>query len=164
ADCIDATKDITACATTVSTQIATDLAAVLTTLRNAAGPDTTIVGMNYYNPYLASWLEDDAGQALAVESDLAVAVASDFLSMTYTSAGMLMADVAAEFESGDFVTLVQSSPPAPDGILPINVSNICDLTYMCDPDPVGPDVHAKTVGYIRIADAFMAVLPMPAIP
>jgi hypothetical protein len=117
--------------------------------------------MNYYNPYLASWLEDAAGQALAVESAEAVAVASDFLSMAYTTAGMPMADVAGvdAFNSGDFATIVQSSQPAPNELLPVNVANICDLTYMCDPDPVGPDIHAKTVGYIRIADAFMAVLP-----
>lgn len=158
AGCVGATVDI-ACANAASAQIATDLAAVLTTLRNAAGPDTTIIGMNYYNPYLATWLEDAAGQALAVESAQAVAIAADFLSTTYGTAGMPMADVAAAFESDDFVNMVQSSQPAPNDILPVNVANICDLTYMCDPDPVGPDIHAKTVGYIRIADAFMAVLP-----
>lgn len=157
AGCIGAPLPID-CANTVSAQIFTDLSAVLTTLRNAAGPDTPIVGMNYYNPYLASWLEGPEGQALAVASAEAVAVASGFLSMAYTTAGMPMADVAGvdAFNSDDFVNMVQTPS---NGVLPVNVANICDLTYMCDPDPVGPDIHAKTVGYIRIADAFMAVLP-----
>jgi len=128
-------------------------------LRNAAGPDTTIVGMNYYNPYLASWLEDLAGQTLAVESAEAVAVATDFLGTTYATEGMPLADVAFAFESDNFVTTVSSSLPSPNDVLPVNVANICELTYMCDPGPVGPDIHANSAGYSRIADAFAAVLP-----
>ena len=158
AGCIGATVDID-CANAASAQISTDLAAVLTTLRNAAGPDTTIVGMNYYNPYLSSWLVDLAGQALAVESAQVIAVVMGDLAMTYASAGMPMADVAAAFNSDDFATIVPSSQPAPNDLLPISVANICELTYMCDPAPVGPDVHARSVGYSRIADAFVDVLP-----
>ncbi len=151
ADCIGATVDVD-CAIAVSAQISTDLAAVLTTLRNAAGPDTTIVGMNYYNPYLSSWLVDPDGPALAMQSALAIAVVMDDLGMTYATAGMPVADVYAAFESDDF-TIVPSS------MLPVSVANICDLTYMCDPMPVGPDIHANFDGYSRIADAFVAVLP-----
>ncbi len=158
AGCVGMTVDLD-CANAVSAQISTDLAAVLATLRNAAGPDTTIVGMNYYNPYLASWLEDAAGQTVAVESAQAVAVATDFLGTTYATAGMPLADVAAAFESDDFVTIVQSSQPPPNEFLPVSVANTCELTYMCDPAPVGPDIHPNTIGYGRIADAFEAVLP-----
>ena len=158
AGCIGATVDID-CANAASAQIATDLAAVLTTLRNAAGPDTTIVGMNYYNPYLSSWLVDVAGQALAVESAQVVAVVMDVLGMTYATAGVPVADVAAAFESDDFATIVPSTQPPPNDLLPVSVANICELTYMCDVAPVGPDVHARSVGYSRIADAFVAVLP-----
>ena len=158
AGCIG-TPEVIDCANAVSAQISFDLAAVLTTLRNAAGPDTTIVGMNYYNPYLSSWLVDLAGQTLAVESAQVIAVVMDVLGMTYATAGMPVADVAAAFESDDFATIVPSSQPAPNDLLPISVANICELTYMCDPAPVGPDVHARSVGYSRIADAFVAVLP-----
>jgi len=158
AGCIGATVDID-CANAVSAQISSDLAVVLATLQNAAGPDTSIVGMNYYNPNLATWLEDTAGQTLAVESAQAVAIATDMLGTTYATAGMPLADVAAEFESDDFATIVQSSQPPPNELLPVSVANICELTYMCDPAPVGPDIHANSVGYSRIADAFVAVLP-----
>jgi len=158
AGCIGTTVDFD-CANAVSAQISTDLAAVLATLRNAAGPDTTIVGMNYYNPYLASWLEDTVGQTLAVESAQAVAVAMDLLGTTYATAGMPLADVAAAFESDDFTTMVSTSLPSPNDILPVNVANICLLTYMCDPPPVGPDIHANAAGYGLIADTFAAVLP-----
>ena len=158
AGCIGTTVDLD-CANAASAQISADLAAVLVTLRNAAGPDTTIVGMNYYNPYLASWLEDTAGQTLAVESAQAVAVATDFLGRTYATAGMPVADVAAAFESDDFATIVQSSQPPPNELLPVSVANICEFTYMCDPAPVGPDIHANSAGYSRIADSFAALLP-----
>ena len=156
AGCIGTTVDLD-CANAVSAQISTDLAAVLATLRDAAGPDTTIVGMNYYNPYLASWLEGPAGQTLAVESAQAVAVAMDLLGTTFATAGMPLADVAAAFESDNFVTMV--SLPSPNNVLPVNVANICLLTYMCDPPPVGPDIHANAAGYGLIADTFAAVLP-----
>jgi len=157
AGCIGTTVDLD-CATAVSAQISTDLAAVLATLRNAAGPDTTIVGMNYYNPYLASWLQDAAGQTLAVESAQAVAVATGFLGTTYATEGMPLADVAAAFESDNFTDLVPNPVPPPNDV-PINVANICLLTYMCDPPPVGPDIHANAAGYGLIADTFAAVLP-----
>lgn len=158
AGCIGATVDLV-CINAVSAQIATDLAPVLTTLRNAAGPNTTIVGMNYYNAYLSSWLVDAAGQALAMESAQAVSIVTDVLETTYDTAGVPVADVAALFESDDFATIVPSTLPAPNDQLPLSVANICEFTYQCDPDPVGPDIHANTAGYSLIADAFEAILP-----
>ena len=157
AGCIGATVDL-ACVNAVSEQISTDLTTVLTALRNAADPGTTIVGMNYYNPYLSAWLEDIAGQTLAMESALVVAVAMDILGATYTDEGMLLADVADAFDSDDFFTMVPSSQPPPNDVLPLSVANICEFTYMCDPAPVGPDIHARTAGYSLIADAFEAAL------
>ena len=148
-----------ACVDAIGLQIADDLATALTTLRNAAGPDTPIVGMNYYNPYLSSWLEDAAGQALAVEAAQAVAALNGIVRTTYETAGMPVADVASAFESDDFTTMVMSSQPPPNDMLPVNVNNICEFTYMCDPEPRGPDIHANDAGYSVIADSFLPVLP-----
>jgi lysophospholipase L1-like esterase len=147
------------CVDTIGLQIADGLATVLAALREAAGPDTTIVGMNYYNPYLASWLDDAAGQELAVASAQAVAELNGMLATTYETAGMPLADVALAFQSDNFTDLVSSSQPPPNQILPVNVNNICELTYMCAPDPRGPDIHANDAGYSLIADAFEGVLP-----
>ena len=44
-------------------------------------------------------------------------------------------------------------------MVPVNVNNICDFTYMCAPDPRGPDIHANDAGYSLIADTFEATLP-----
>ncbi len=158
-NCITETAVDQDCANGVSAQIAMDLAPVLAALDGAAGPDTTIAGMNYYNPYLAAWLLGPDGQTLAVESAQAVGVLNDFLNNTYQTAGMPVADVATAFVSDDFGTMVMSSQPPPNEMLPVSVNNICEFTYMCDPDPVGPDIHANTAGYAAIADAFEAVLP-----
>ncbi len=157
--CIDAIAVDFNCVNAVTMQTATDLAAVLTVLRNAVGPGTSIVGMNYYNPYLSSWLTDIAGQALATQSAFAVSMFNNELGLTYATAQMPVADVAAAFESDDFVTMVPSSLPPPNDFLPANVANICLLTYMCDPPPVGPDIHANAAGYGLIADTFAAMPP-----
>ena len=154
AGCIGTTVDFD-CVDTVSLQIASDLAVVLAALRDAAGPDTTIIGVNYYNPYLASWLDGDAGQVLAMESDKAVAVVTSFLDTTYATAGIPLADVYAAFKSDDFSTMA----PPPNDSLPVSVANICEMTYMCDIDPVGPDIHANNSGYGLMADTIAAILP-----
>ena len=156
AGCITTTVDLN-CVNAVSVQIATDLATVLAALSNAAGPNTTIVGMNYYNPYLGTWIVDAAGQTLATASAQAAVVLNDFLRTTYATAGINMADVYTAFGSGDF-TMVPS-PLDPNNMLPMSVANICTFTYMCDPAPVGPDIHANVAGYSLIADTLAAILP-----
>ncbi len=158
ADCIT-DPNIFDCVDAVNNQIETDLAMVLAKLNAAADPDTTIVGMNYYNPYLAAWLEDAAGQALAVQSADAVSMFNDSLATTFDTAGVPMADVYAAFDSSDFVTMVPTSFPPPNDMLPLNVSNICTFTYMCDPDPVGPDIHATNAGYALIAETLANTIP-----
>ena len=159
ADCIGATSP-PLCAD-VSAQIANDLVPVLAALRLAADPNTTIVGMNYYNPYLSSWLDGGVGETLAMDSVAAVRELNDFLDATYTNALMPVADVAAAFQSDElFSTMVPYSQPPPD-MVPLSVANICTFTYQCDPDR-GPDIHANTAGYSLIAVAFedaLAALP-----
>jgi lysophospholipase L1-like esterase len=158
ADCINDTVDFD-CVDAVSAEIAADLATVLAALSTAADPATTILGMNYYNPYLSSWLDGTDGQTLASDSQLAAVVFNDVLRTTYETAGIAMADVYAAFESNDFVTIVPTSQPAPNDMLPINVANICSLTYMCDGPPRGPDIHANVAGYSLIAETLEAELP-----
>ena len=154
ADCIDTTVDYD-CVDAVALQIANDLAVVLAALNEAASPNTLIVGVNYYNPYAASWLEGAAGEELAVESAQAIAVVTNFLETTYDTAGIRVADVAAAFSSDDFTNMA----PPPNESLPVAVANICDYTFMCDPAPVGPDIHANDAGYALIADTIAATLP-----
>jgi lysophospholipase L1-like esterase len=139
-------------------QISVNLPIILSALREAAHPDTPIVGMNYYNSFLAFWLSGMDGQVLAVQSTaLANVLNQNVLAPTYGAFGMPVADVAGAFNSDNFTTMVPFPPPF--GSVPLNVAMICQLTYMCVPDPVGPNIHANPTGYAVIATAFLDVVP-----
>ena len=139
-------------------QVSVNLPAILSELRNAAHPDTKFVGMNYYNSFLAFWLSGIDGQVLAVQSSaLAKILNYSVLGPTYGAFGMPVADVFTAFNSDIFSTMVPFPPPF--GSVPLNVAMICQLTYMCVPGPVGPNIHANPTGYAVIATAFADVLP-----
>ncbi|MEE8260842.1 MAG: hypothetical protein V3R83_00010 [Gammaproteobacteria bacterium] len=147
------------CIQDVSAQISANLSIILTALSQAAAPGTLIVGMNYYNPFLALWLAGPEGQVLAMDSATAVGIVNDGIDLTYAQFAVPVADVSGAFQSDDFVTQVSFPLPAPNDLVPVNVSLICLLTYMCQPPPVGPDIHANTAGYAKIAIAFVGILP-----
>ncbi len=147
------------CINDVSMQISIDLPVILSALRDAADPGTPIVAMNYYNPFLAFWLIGIEGQVLAIESASAVSILNNDMGLTYAAFEIPVADVASAFQSDDFVTLVPLPLPPPNDVVPVNVSVICLLTYMCEPDPVGPNIHANPSGYGVIAATFAAILP-----
>ena len=47
----------------------------------------------------------------------------------------------------------------PFGSVPVDVAQICRLTWMCTPAPYGPDDHPNKAGYLLIARTIMAALP-----
>jgi lysophospholipase L1-like esterase len=141
------------CITHASTAVETNLPAILTALRAAAGPGIPIVGMNYYDPYLAFWLQGEGGRAAATDSKEAFLKFNDTLETIYKAAGSPVADVEGAFSTTDFATKVVSA----FGTIPLNVARICEWTWMCVAG--GPDIHANTEGYGVIAQAFLQVLP-----
>jgi|SRR6266566_497294 lysophospholipase L1-like esterase len=128
-------------------QIKANLPMILSALRDAAGPDVPIIGMNFYDPFLVIWFSDPA--ALPAEALSAVGF-NTVLASIYTAAGDPVADVGSAFSTTDF-TLV--------GGIPLDVLRICQWTWMCASPPLGPDIHANTAGYGVIAQAFENVLP-----
>src|SRR5271167_2305075 len=60
---------IASCFGTGVPRAAANLATIMTRLRAAAGPGVRIVGMNYYLPALAQWLDGTPGQAIARVSE-----------------------------------------------------------------------------------------------
>ncbi|MEV4616607.1 SGNH/GDSL hydrolase family protein [Kitasatospora sp. NPDC049258] len=120
---------------------------VLTRLRAAAGPDTRIIGMNLYDPYLAAWSTGDQGRATAL---LSVPLA-DLLNVTIAGVdaahGVPTADVARAFGTDAFLPLV----PLNGTRVPSNVARILRWTNMAR-----GDVHANDAGYQVIADTFLA--------
>jgi lysophospholipase L1-like esterase len=112
-----------------------------------ASPGVRIVAMNYYDPFLAEWLQGTSGEAVATAS---VTLATGFnavLGDVYGDFSVPVADVQDAFQTTNATTV-------PILNLPLNVATICALTWMCAPSPVGPNIHANVFGYGLIAVAF----------
>jgi lysophospholipase L1-like esterase len=123
-----------------------NLPVILAALRDAAGPDVPIVGMNYYSPLLAEWFSNPA----SLPGHIAGVVAfNNLLEGIYASFGDPVADVETAFSTTD---------TTPVGGVPLDVLRICQWTWVCAPPPLGPDIHANTGGYGVIAQAFETVL------
>ena len=131
---------------------ATRLAAILDSLRAAAGPGVRIVGMNYYLPALAQWRDGTLGHAIAEVSERLAVVYNDLLDQVYAQAGDSVADVFGAFDTTDF-----GHPVTVPGIgsLPRNVARICEWTWECTPSPRGPNQHPNQAGYRVIASAIL---------
>ena len=136
--------------------VARNLPLILDTLREAAGPDTPIVGMTIYDPYLADWVTGPDGRDLArVSVYQAVIPINATLTRLYAAAGLPVADVEGAFATTDFETMV---PLQGFGPVPLNVARIYEWTWAGAPPPLGPDPHANARGYRAIADAFARVV------
>jgi lysophospholipase L1-like esterase len=126
--------------------IQANLPVILHALRDAAGPAVPIVGMSYYNPFLADWFVNPA--SLQGHLD-ALGAINDLLEGIYGAAGDPVADVEGAFASTD-TSLV-------DGV-PVDVARVCAWTWNCTSPPHGPDIHPNNAGYAAIAQAFADVL------
>src|SRR5262249_22157919 len=136
-----------------------NLPLILTKLDEALPDNVPIVGMNYYNTFLATWLSPGGpqGQAIAMATaQLLTIFNQQVLGASYGAFHVPVADVAATFKSDDFTDMVPFPPPF--NTVPINVALLCKFTYMCVPPPQGPNIHANPDGYKAIADTFFATL------
>ena len=152
--CIGVTGINKLCFTNGLASVGANVPQILAELRNAAGPNTAIVAMNYYNPFLAVWTFGPIGQALAEESLQAMLVFNSALESAYQAFSVPVADVAGAYRIRDF-TLV------PVINLPLNVSLTLTWTWMGAPPPLGPDVHPNATGYTVIAGAFLNKITAP---
>jgi lysophospholipase L1-like esterase len=143
------------CVTQGTAAIAQNLYVIAQTLRAAVAHDTVkprMVGMAYYDPFLASWLTGPQGQLVATASLSALAGINSAEQTIYSGAGFGFADVFNKFQSTTFST---SMTVAPYGKLPTAVARICQWTYMCSQ----ANIHANPTGYGKIAEAFKAKMP-----
>ena len=143
--CTQGTLDFQ-CAEEAIERLAVNLANILATLREAAGPDVPIVGMNYYNPLLVLWFQNPD---LAELTRLLMLDFNEALEGVYAGFGFPVADVAGAFMSGDLVTDTNMN------MVPDSVELLCAWTWMC----AFMNVHTNEVGYGVIAGEFVGVLP-----
>ena len=134
------------CAEEAIEPLAVNLANILATLREVAGPDVPIVGMNYYNPLLVLWFQNPD---LAELTRLLMLDFNEALEGVYAGFGVPVADVAGAFMSGDLVADSNMN------MVPDSVELLCAWTWMC----AFMNVHPNEVGYGVIAGEFVDVLP-----
>ncbi|MBO0768022.1 MAG: SGNH/GDSL hydrolase family protein [Solirubrobacterales bacterium] len=140
--------------------IQSNLPKILKALRTAAPGKTVLSGMNLYDPLLAGELSSDQTQAGEARlSTQVVRQVNTLLAGDDKAAHFRTADVANAFETYDTrPTSTKGSPlAATNPTVPRDVAEICKLTWMCAPKPVGPNIHANASGYATIAEAFQAV-------
>jgi lysophospholipase L1-like esterase len=127
-----------------------NLATIMTRLR-AAAPGVRIVGMTYYLPALAQWLNGTPGQVIARLSEKLAAEYNKLLAGAYAGAGARVADAFSAFDTSNFGDQV-TMPGI--GTVPRNVALICQWTWACTAPPRGPNQHANQAGYKIIARTF----------
>jgi len=127
-----------------------ELAEILSILRGAAGRRVPIVGMNYYDPFLAASTlpggEDLAAQSLVLTLDM-----NTRLLTAYSAFQVPVADVARAFRIEDDREVSAYN-------LPLNVLLEFAWTWVGAPPPVGPDIHPNATGYAIIAGAFVKAI------
>ena len=105
-----------------------NLATIIRRIRAAAGPDVPIVALNYYAPFVAARTPAAAAWSQYVTGRLDATLAGVLEPHRVT-----MADTGAAFGLGQ--------APA------VEADEVCRLTWVCSPPPVGPDLHADDAGY-----------------
>ena len=140
--CARGTVDV-ACAIGAVGTVERNLTTILGRLRAATGPQTQIVVLNYYNPFLAAWLTGPAGQQVAALTTGLQAMLNGAVARSAASADADVADVATAFRSTNTTPVATAY-----GTIPTNVATICAWTWMCSKS----DIHANDAGYAVLAD------------
>lgn len=133
--------------------VESNLPTILGELR-AASPNTPILAMNYYDPFLAAWLLGASGRTLAEESEQGSIAFNGILQGIYAEFMVPVADVASAFRIRDFT-------PVPFFNVPLNVFLTVVWTWAAVPAPFGPDIHPNALGYAVIADTFVKQITKP---
>jgi len=132
-----------------------NLETILTGLGTAGG-GVPIVGMTYYDPFLAYWLQGGDGQTAAHESLKLVKSGNRALKRAYRKRRALVADGQKAF-----ATTKNALTGSYNGeSVPMNVAQVCAWTLMCSAN----DFHANDAGHAVLAGAFEPVLAKALAP
>ena len=131
--------------------IKTNLPKISAALRKAAGKKVQIIGMTYYDPFLADWFRGASGKFYAQQSQALAKGVNDDITSAYNGSKIKVADVAVTY---DTYTPFSQTTTYKGTSVPVAVAQICNLTWMCAPAPLGPNIHANKAGYTKIAKTF----------
>jgi len=139
------------CVINGANHISNNLPVIMRRLRHAAAPGTPMAAMTLYDPFLQLYLTP-GGQAEAIASVGYARNVDEGLTHLYRASGFRVARVDAAFHTYDLSKKTSlTGQPQP---VPVAVAEVCNLTWMCAPAPVGPNIHANHAGYGLIAQAF----------
>lgn len=145
------------CITSHLAQADGELADIVQTLQEAAGPQVTFVGLDHYDPFVVDETKGESAADFAEQSEEVIAQLNATINAVYTYAGVPVAKVSDAFQMDDHDLVI-----APDGSSePVNVVRVCEWTWMCASPPEGHNFHPNAEGYDAIASAIEAVLPAP---
>lgn len=132
-----------------------DLPIILHDLTDVAGPRVRFVGFEYEDPFLERYFDGATGPAVATATLDDVDTFNAALKKAYDGASIRIANLPATFKNDDNTPVIIDNV----GTIPENVAVICDMTWMCQPSPFGPDDHPNNEGYMSIAEAIADNLP-----
>jgi lysophospholipase L1-like esterase len=143
------------CAAAGIAAVQVDMPKLLKILQGAAGPHVKFIGLEYYDPFLSHFFDGAGGPAVATQTLDVTNEMNAVLAKAYAQAGVAVADVPAYFSMEDTTRVTLDNV----GVIPENVLQACNLTWMCQPAPYGPDDHPNDEGYLQIANSMVKVLP-----
>jgi lysophospholipase L1-like esterase len=143
----------TSCVIHGAERISANLPIIMRRLRRAAAPGSPMAAMTLYDPFLQLYLTP-GGQAEAIATDGYARNVNEGLARLYRAGGFRVAHVDTAFHTYEISRKTSlAGQPHP---VPVAVAEVCRLTWMCSPPPVGPNIHANRAGYGLIARAFAA--------
>lgn len=143
------------CVRTKLRTLSLQLPVALMALKAAAGPQVHFIGLNHFNPYLASTLLGPRGERFAEGSIAMIRQLNVTLQHVYGSFDVPVANV-----SGAFGARKHSHARMRHGdSVSAKVTRICELSWMCRLDSYGPNYHPNDAGYFSIAEAIFAKAP-----
>jgi lysophospholipase L1-like esterase len=154
-NCVPGGKIDFNCVTAGEKAIAVNVPKIVKALRMAAAKGTKIIGMTFYDPFLAGYLLGGDAAVLAQGSVALAKTVNDTIAKAFKFHNGRVADVATAFKTYDSTDMAA----LPNGkTVPMNVAQICTLTWQCTKPPQGPNIHANTAGYTLIEQTFAQVM------
>jgi GDSL-like Lipase/Acylhydrolase family len=151
--CLSGIRWPSACTGRALAAVRRELPAIVQRLRDAAGGRALpIVGVDYYNFFLARWRLGSKGRTVADPSVAVEHTINRVLSAAYRRVGVPTADVEGAFDSLQMHLFVRRRPW---GRVPLAVARVCDWTFACS---VRGDDHANSRGYRVMGEATLRAL------
>ena len=126
-------------------------------LRKAGGTKLPMAVTTIYDPFLQQWFNGSTGQTIAAASvDIARKSFNPAIVNAFKPYDFKIAKTAEAFST--YVPFSRTTTFGGQTGVPVAVAEICRLTFMCNPPPVGPNIHAKQAGYGVMATAFRKAL------